>query len=145
MAASHAPHPVSRVPSAALRSYAWQINEQQHSRRSLCLQFHRAPTDNDRGGYVNQWEAAGLLEPALGPFDVTTTWARRDADGAVVVTTEFTLKPNSPKPRFCRLFREVRGGEGGGSGEGSRYTGLLGKIVSPREGLVGTVRGRRCR
>ena len=79
----------------------------QHSRRALCLQFHRAPTDNDRGGYVGQWDVAGLLGPALGPFDARSAWERREADGAVVVSTEFTLRPRAPKPRLCRLFYKV--------------------------------------
>ncbi|CAN0269745.1 unnamed protein product, partial [Hapterophycus canaliculatus] len=65
----------------------------QYSRRPLSLQFHRAPTDNDRGGYVGRWDVAGLLGPALGPFDARCGWERREADGAVVVKTEFTLRP----------------------------------------------------
>lgn len=81
--------------------------QQTNSRRSLGLQFHRAPTDNDRGGYVGQWDAAGLLGPALGPFDSRASWRRRDSDGAVLVTTEFSLRPRAPKPRFCRLFYKV--------------------------------------
>lgn len=79
----------------------------QHSRRALGLQFHRAPTDNDRGGYVGQWDVAGLLGPALGPFDARSSWARREADGAVVVSTEFALRPRAPKPRLCQLLYKV--------------------------------------
>lgn len=79
----------------------------QHSRRALGLQFNRAPTDNDRGGYVGRWDVAGLLEPALGPFGARSGWERREADGAVLVTTEFKLRPRAPKPRLCKLFYKV--------------------------------------
>lgn len=81
----------------------------QYSRRALGLQFNRAPTDNDRGGYVGQWDVAGLLGPALGPFGARSGWERRAADGAIVVTTEFTLRPRTPKPRLCQLFYKVQG------------------------------------
>ena len=105
----------------------------QYSRRSLGLQFHRAPTDNDRGGYVGQWDVTGLLGPALGPFDSRSGWERRAVDGAIVVTTEFTLRPHTPKPRLCQLFYKVgvqhvrqmrgkkeRGNKGGGRAGGGR-------------------------
>ncbi|CAM9976291.1 unnamed protein product, partial [Ectocarpus sp. 13 AM-2016] len=81
--------------------------EDEHSRRVLGLQFNRAPTDNDRGGYVGRWDVAGLLGPALGPFGACSGWERREADGAVLVTTEFKLRPRAPKPRLCKLFYKV--------------------------------------
>lgn len=56
---------------------------------------------------MGQWDVAGLLGPALGPFDARSSWERREADGAVVVSTEFTLRPRAPKPKLCRLFYKV--------------------------------------
>lgn len=80
---------------------------QENARRPLGLQFHRAPTDNDRGGYVGQWDAAGLLGPAVGPFDSRSSWEKVEEEGVVVVTTEFKLR-STPKTRFCRLLYKVR-------------------------------------
>lgn len=79
---------------------------------------------------MGQWDAAGLLGPALGPFDSHASWRRRDSDGAVLVMTEFSLRPRAPKPRFCRLFykvkcREVNRRAGGGvhaPGGGGEYS-----------------------
>ena len=56
---------------------------------------------------MGQWDVAGLLGPALGPFDTRSSWQRREADAAVVVSTEFVLRPRAPKPRLCRLFYKV--------------------------------------
>lgn len=56
---------------------------------------------------MGQWDAAGLLGPAVGPFDSRSGWERRSEDGAVVVTTEFTLKPRAPKARLSELFYKV--------------------------------------
>lgn len=56
---------------------------------------------------MGRWDVTGLLEPALGPFGARSGWERREADGAVVVTTEFKLRPRAPKPRLCKLFYKV--------------------------------------
>lgn len=58
---------------------------------------------------MGRWDVAGLLEPALGPFGARSEWERREADGAVLVTTEFKLRPRAPKPRLCKLFYKVIG------------------------------------
>ncbi|CAN0411636.1 unnamed protein product, partial [Discosporangium mesarthrocarpum] len=76
----------------------------------IALQFHRAPTDNDRGGYVGQWEAAGLLGPAVGPLKQQVSWKKRgDENEAVEVTSEFVLRPKAPKARLCQLMYKVGG------------------------------------
>ncbi|CAM9296098.1 unnamed protein product [Phaeothamnion confervicola] len=75
----------------------------------LTLQFHRAPTSNDRGGYLLQWQAAGVGAGELaGPRDAHLRWVRRGVDGAVVVTAAFVLEPRGDSKPLCRLMKRMR-------------------------------------
>eukprot|EP00611_Tribonema_gayanum_P017958 TRINITY_DN3098_c0_g1_i3.p1 TRINITY_DN3098_c0_g1~~TRINITY_DN3098_c0_g1_i3.p1 ORF type:complete len:482 (-),score=114.87 TRINITY_DN3098_c0_g1_i3:456-1760(-) len=73
----------------------------------LSLQLHRAPTSNDRGGYLALWAAAGTSGPLNGPYDATLSWSQREGDGAAVVKTAYTLRPHGGNVRLCELAVKV--------------------------------------
>ncbi|KAG5189277.1 glycosyl hydrolases family 2, TIM barrel domain-containing protein [Tribonema minus] len=73
----------------------------------LSLQLHRAPTSNDRGGYLALWAAAGTSGPLDGPYDSTLSWSQREGDGAAVVKTAYTLRPHGGNVRLCELAVKV--------------------------------------
>ncbi|CAM9603182.1 unnamed protein product [Chrysoparadoxa australica] len=73
----------------------------------LMLQLHRAPTSNDRGGYLTQWDAVGLTRPLQGPDGAELQWEVEKGTGSVKVTCTCEFRPRDPKPRNFRLLRQV--------------------------------------
>jgi hypothetical protein len=75
---------------------------------ALCLQLHRAPTDNDRGGYVRMWEAAGLTSPLEIADAGSLTWEERERDGVVLIRVRHVLRPSTTiNLRNLQLMHEI--------------------------------------
>ena len=71
----------------------------------LCFRVDRAWTDNDRGGYLGEWQAAGLERLAL--VEASPRHRRRLADGSVEVTSRLTLEPTHTDVEVLRLQKRL--------------------------------------
>ena len=70
------------------------------------IAFDRAPTDNDRGGYLGEWHAAGLDQPlALVPSHEAVRWHR--TDDAVEITTRLILQPTRADTEILEVQKRL--------------------------------------
>ncbi len=75
----------------------------------LNVQLLRAPTDNDRGGYINQWNAVGLsltnhLQPIGKP---SLTWRICDGGTSAILTVHHDLEPTYEDMEKIRILKTM--------------------------------------
>ncbi len=75
----------------------------------LSVQLLRAPTDNDRGGYITQWNAVGLslsnpLQPVGKP---SLTWHTCDDGTSAVLTVHHNFEPTCEDTERIRILKTM--------------------------------------
>lgn len=88
---------------------SYRVGEHELLSSPCVFQFHRACTDNDRGGchgsYLLLWERFGLDGPTQAPENHTISWSADDDDplGNVQIKCTFDLRPNMSEQESKRM------------------------------------------